>query len=89
MTDSTTPIISVKGLEKTYGNLNVLKGIDLDLKRGDVLGIIGPSGSGKSTLIRCLNMMETPTPRKMATLRGIRSAATKVMMTVAASAGVA
>ncbi len=61
MTNNNDPIISVRGLEKAYGNLEVLKGIDLELKRGDVLGIIGPSGSGKSTLIRCLNMMETPT----------------------------
>jgi len=56
----TQPAISVRGLTKNFGTLEVLKGIDLDLMPGEVLGLIGPSGSGKSTLIRCLNMMETP-----------------------------
>ncbi len=54
------PAISVRGMTKNFGTLRVLKGIDLDLMPGEVLGLIGPSGSGKSTLIRCLNMMETP-----------------------------
>jgi len=61
MSTATDPIVSVRGLEKDYGSLKVLKGIDLDLNKGDALGIIGPSGSGKSTFIRCLNMMEAPT----------------------------
>ncbi|WP_084536793.1 ATP-binding cassette domain-containing protein [Azospirillum halopraeferens] len=54
------PILSVRGLRKSFGSIEVLRGIDLDLTRGEVLAIIGPSGSGKSTLIRCLNMMEVP-----------------------------
>ncbi|MCP4073247.1 MAG: amino acid ABC transporter ATP-binding protein [Hyphomicrobiales bacterium] len=61
MENNGSPTLSIRGLTKDYGNLEVLKGIDIDLVRGDVLGIIGPSGSGKSTLIRCLNMMEQPT----------------------------
>lgn len=56
-----TAVISVRGLRKAFGTLEVLKGIDLDLAQGEVLGLIGPSGSGKSTLIRCLNMLELPT----------------------------
>ncbi len=54
------PIVEAIGLRKSYGNLEVLKGMDLTLARGEVVALIGPSGSGKSTLIRCLNMMETP-----------------------------
>jgi polar amino acid transport system ATP-binding protein len=55
------PIIEAVGLRKTYGTLDVLKGLDLSLERGEVVALIGPSGSGKSTFIRCLNMMEIPT----------------------------
>jgi len=61
MSDKNDVLLSIRGLEKSYGSLDVIKGIDLDVHRGDVLGIIGPSGSGKSTFIRCLNMMEIPT----------------------------
>ena len=57
----TPPAISVRDLRKSFGSLDVLQGIDLDLMPGEVLGLIGPSGSGKSTLIRCLNMLEIPT----------------------------
>ena len=52
------PVIRVRGLEKWFGKLHVLKGIDLTVDRGEVLVIIGPSGSGKSTLLRCLNFLE-------------------------------
>ena len=54
-------ILSIKGLEKDFGDLKVLKGVDLDIKNGEVITIIGPSGCGKSTFLRCLNCMEDPT----------------------------
>ena len=53
-------LISVRGLEKRFGEIEVLRGIDLDINRGDVICIIGPSGSGKSTFLRCLNLLERP-----------------------------
>ncbi len=52
------PMISVRGLRKRFGDLLVLDGMSFDVKRGDVLAIIGPSGSGKSTMLRCLNFLE-------------------------------
>lgn len=54
-------LIQVKGLEKSFGKQPVLKGIDTEIKKGEVVVIIGPSGSGKSTFLRCLNLLETPT----------------------------
>jgi polar amino acid transport system ATP-binding protein len=54
-------LIEVRGLGKSFGDLEVLRGIDLDVARGEVVVIIGPSGSGKSTLLRCLNRLEEPT----------------------------
>ena len=69
----TDKILEVRGLTKTYGGetkkgakqptpiLNVLKGIDIDIYRGDVVCLIGPSGCGKSTFLRCLNRLEIPT----------------------------
>ncbi|MFI9557597.1 amino acid ABC transporter ATP-binding protein [Nonomuraea endophytica] len=53
-------IISVRDLHKRFGELEVLKGIDLDVARGEVVVVMGPSGSGKTTLIRCLNLLEQP-----------------------------
>ncbi len=53
------PIIRVENLHKCYGKVEVLKGIDLAVSRGEVVCIIGPSGSGKSTLLRCINRLET------------------------------
>lgn len=58
---TSAPILEALNLRKNYGALEVLKGLDLSLTRGEVVALIGPSGSGKSTFIRCLNMMETPT----------------------------
>ena len=58
-TDNT--IIKVTGLKKSFGELDVLKGIDTEIKKGEVIVVIGPSGSGKSTFLRCLNRLEEPT----------------------------
>ncbi|MBR3842565.1 MAG: amino acid ABC transporter ATP-binding protein, partial [Christensenellaceae bacterium] len=52
--------VKVRGLAKSFGSLEVLKSIDLDVYEGDVICIIGPSGSGKSTFLRCLNLLEQP-----------------------------
>ena len=54
-------IISVKNLHKSFGKLEVLKGVDIDIHKGDVVAVIGPSGCGKSTFLRCLNRLEEPT----------------------------
>lgn len=54
-------LIQVRGLKKNFGKLEVLKGIDLNVRKGDVIVLIGPSGSGKSTLLRSLNLLEKPT----------------------------
>lgn len=54
-------MISINGLKKSFDQLEVLKGIDLDIEKGKVVVIIGPSGSGKTTFLRCLNVLETPT----------------------------
>ena len=54
-------VIRVRGLKKNFDNLCVLKGIDVDIYKGDVVCVIGASGSGKSTFLRCLNLLETPT----------------------------
>lgn len=54
-------MIKIKNLTKSFGSLEVLKGIDLTIDKGQVVTIIGPSGSGKSTLLRCINLLEKPT----------------------------
>ena len=51
-------MLEVKGLRKSFAHLEVLKGINLSIQKGDVISIIGPSGSGKTTLLRCLNFLE-------------------------------
>jgi len=53
-------VLQVKGLKKSFDSVEVLKGIDLNVYKGDVVCVIGASGSGKSTLLRCLNLLETP-----------------------------
>jgi polar amino acid transport system ATP-binding protein len=54
-------IVRIRGLRKSFGDLEVLKGVDLDVAKGEVVVILGPSGSGKSTLLRCINRLEQPT----------------------------
>lgn len=54
-------MIHVEDLKKSYGDLQVLNGISLDIQKGEVVVILGPSGCGKSTFLRCLNLLETPT----------------------------
>jgi len=53
-------MLSLKGVHKRYGDLEVLRGVDLDVGKGEVVCILGPSGSGKSTLLRCVNLLEPP-----------------------------
>ncbi|MCF6525129.1 amino acid ABC transporter ATP-binding protein [Streptomyces sp. JJ36] len=55
------PAIHIENLHKSFGDLEVLTGIDLEVQRGEVVCVIGPSGSGKSTLLRCVNLLEEPT----------------------------
>ena len=54
-------MIEVKDLRKSFGSLEVLKGIDYNIEKGEKIVVVGPSGSGKSTFLRCLNLLETPT----------------------------
>jgi polar amino acid transport system ATP-binding protein len=63
MTVPTTPqpVIRIAGLRKSFGAREVLRGIDLDVREGEVVCVVGPSGSGKSTLLRCVNLLEQPT----------------------------
>ncbi len=58
-------LIKTENLQKSFGKLNVLTGIDMEIKKGEVVVVIGPSGSGKSTFLRCLNRLEEPTGGKI------------------------
>ena len=60
-TNEKSVILSIRGLEKSFGGLDVLKGVDLDIENGEKIVLLGPSGCGKSTLLRCINCMEDPT----------------------------
>ncbi|KNY14345.1 amino acid transporter [Shinella sp. SUS2] len=57
---ATTPAVSVRNLRKSFGALEVLKGISFDAREGEVISVLGSSGSGKSTMLRCINMLEVP-----------------------------
>src|SRR5713226_6819593 len=61
MSEDRPPILEVRGLRKSFGHLEVLRGIDLKVLPQELVFIIGPSGSGKSTLLRCCNRLEEPT----------------------------
>ncbi len=61
----TEPIIRTEGLCKDFGDLKVLKDVNVSIARGEVVSVIGPSGSGKSTFLRCLNLLEVPTAGKV------------------------
>ena len=58
-------LIDVQDLHKSFGSIDVLKGVNAQIRRGDVMVVIGPSGSGKSTFLRCLNLLEDPTGGKI------------------------
>ena len=53
-------MLEIKNLKKNFANKKVLKGINLTVNKGDIVGIIGPSGCGKSTLLKCINLLEKP-----------------------------
>jgi ABC-type polar amino acid transport system ATPase subunit len=56
----TDTVVSLEGIQKCYGQVEVLKGVDLQVRKGNAVAVIGPSGSGKTTLLRCVNGLETP-----------------------------
>jgi polar amino acid transport system ATP-binding protein len=58
MTAAGDVIVRIRGVNKSFGPTQVLNGVDLDVRRGEVVSVIGPSGSGKTTLLRCVNALE-------------------------------
>ncbi len=58
-------IVRIQNLSKSFGSLEVLKGVDLDVRKGEVVVVLGPSGSGKSTMLRCINRLEEPSGGKI------------------------
>jgi len=59
------PIVRIQNLHKSFGSLEVLKGVDLEVDKGETVVVLGPSGSGKSTMLRCINRLEEPTDGKI------------------------
>jgi ABC-type polar amino acid transport system ATPase subunit len=70
-------MIKIVDLHKKFGHLHVLKGVNLEVKKGEVMVVIGPSGSGKSTMLRCINLLEDPTSGKIF-LDGVEITAKKI-----------
>ncbi len=66
------PVISIKGVQKFFGDFQVLTDIDFEIRKGEVVCVIGPSGSGKSTLIRCINYLEAFDPQSSVRVDGIQ-----------------
>src|SRR5450759_4996065 len=58
-------IVRIQGLHKSFGSLEVLKGVDLEVDKRETVVVLGPSGSGKSTMLRCINRLEEPTDGKI------------------------
>ncbi len=63
--DANAMILQISDLRKQYGNTEVLRGVNLNVRKGELVCVIGPSGSGKSTMLRCCNLLETPTSGKI------------------------
>ena len=82
-----TGFVSIKNLHKSYGSFEALRGIDLDVAKGEVVCIIGPSGSGKSTLIRCINRLESFSPDSEIRVDGIPVATGRALARVRAEVG--
>ncbi|QXZ81411.1 amino acid ABC transporter ATP-binding protein [Rhizobium sp. L51/94] len=80
-------MISIQGLKKSYGDFEVLHGIDLEIGEGEVVCVIGPSGSGKSTLIRCINHLEAFSPESTIHVDGIKVERGKALAQVRAEVG--
>jgi polar amino acid transport system ATP-binding protein/general L-amino acid transport system ATP-binding protein len=82
-----TGFVSIRNLRKSYGTFEALKGIDLDVSKGEVVCVIGPSGSGKSTLIRCINRLEGFSPDSRISVDGIPVATGRALAKVRAEVG--
>ncbi|SDL65029.1 amino acid ABC transporter ATP-binding protein [Paracoccus chinensis] len=82
-----TGFVSIRNLRKSYGSFEVLRGINLDVAKGEVVCVIGPSGSGKSTLIRCINRLEGFSPESEILVDGIPVATGRALARVRAEVG--
>lgn len=78
--ETNQPTVELRGVHKSFGHIEVLKGVDLKVSAGEVISIIGPSGGGKSTLLRCVNLLERPTAGSVY-IDGVEITAPKVDLT--------